>query len=452
MAADTPMLPAPIDTGALTANIGGALLQQFGAEIKNLFQSLKTDLLQIAISANLAQLAITAANVEVHGLNVGGQGPQGAQPPTPSPEEKEKKQPSPFLEALPRDVKQWLGGLKDLFAPLHDALANLVHVGQKAPKGVKRGFRKAARGAARAAGRTFGPRAERFIMGGIRGGGNIIRSIFGRARPATGAGGVAKAAQAAAGVSPGTVASVASGATQTAGSTLGGIGGNIAGAILGGGAAAAGGAGGAGVGAGGAAAAAGGAGGGAAGGAAATAGAAAGAAALASNPVGWVMAAVGSVAVLGVAVATTAINMQKFSEALLESQRGLAQFSASMAMVFAESDMRKFMRNRDIGESTAGSARYLANAQNDLADNTAEIVKLFAGIKNYVTGFFDKVLSWLVAPLNAIAKILNEWFGFTKEKDTPQAMFEWLERTAREAQQRRQANDPRFRRAVAPST
>lgn len=126
-----------------------------------------------------------------------------------------------------------------------------------------------------------------------------------------------------------------------------------------------------------------------------------GVAALASNPIGW--AAGAALAVAGVVVSVVGLGkaLQGLGESALESQRKLAEVSRGMAQVFAEKQKRDMMRDREIGDATADSAKELADAVGDLKDTFAP---LDTGIRNII----NKVEAWGIRFITPVEKAIVE--------------------------------------------
>ena len=133
----------------------------------------------------------------------------------------------------------------------------------------------------------------------------------------------------------------------------------------------------------------------------------AGGAALASNPVGWAIAAVVAVAAVTVAIVELGPAVKGLTKGVLESQRKLAEVSASMAAVFASEDVRNVFRNMEKGEKTSNSAQFLSNQSGNLADSTQRIEILLQNIENYALGSLAWMTNQAIKPLVAIVDIGN---------------------------------------------
>lgn len=145
---------------------------------------------------------------------------------------------------------------------------------------------------------------------------------------------------------------------------------------------------------------------GAAGSAAARAGAAGlgGEAAAALGPAG--------IAVAVILASVSALNMfrEKVVESAKEQQKlnfHYAQFSAAMANVQVQSEIATMFRERDIGNDTSGTARYLSE-QNTAYDNTAaEFEKLWSNFKNLGLGVLLEALTEVIQPIVPVVQELN---------------------------------------------
>jgi hypothetical protein len=198
------------------------------------------------------------------------------------------------------------------------------------------------------------------------------------------------------------------------------------------------------------------------------------AAALASNPVGWAVAAAAAVAAVVAALVLLPPAIKDWTRSLLESQRHLAEVSGAMAAVLAESDLRRMQRDMEIGNRLAGSARELADAHTDLAGTTKELEIAFGHLINKVgtaaakagksilqdfslsdLGFvFGGPAGWIAAGLarltgttlsiEQVAKAINKHVEAGLRKDIELPMGEWLEARAEEARQGIRRGAPEF--------
>ncbi len=149
-------------------------------------------------------------------------------------------------------------------------------------------------------------------------------------------------------------------------------------------------------------------------------------AAVGLGPVGI---ALGAVVAVGAAMVALPILIKGWADSLLQSQRALAQFSGSMALVFAQSDIRDYQRNNYLGEATAGSTGFLAGGVNDLKDAFAPITALLTDIWNVVGGLLTRMLATLMEPITQCAvflkAILDELIGNKPEEGL--LFSEWME-------------------------
>jgi hypothetical protein len=161
-------------------------------------------------------------------------------------------------------------------------------------------------------------------------------------------------------------------------------------------------------------------------------------------------------AAAGVAAALTTLGVvtERTVRTMLESQRQLGEMSPSMALVFAQSDVRAMMRDMKAGEGQAGTAGFLANALDNLADHLQPITTLLTNMTNVIGGLLAEVLDVLVTPVSLIAETLTElahivakvweWlkakFGLKDEKKgEPEALSEWLDQVVDDARRGRAA-------------
>ncbi len=142
-------------------------------------------------------------------------------------------------------------------------------------------------------------------------------------------------------------------------------------------------------------------------------------------------------------------GLMKFAKQVVESadaQHKLnmqyADASAAMAGVLAESEMRDWQRDREIGDKTAATARDLAESRANYQDSMGKVEALFSNIKNEV---FSKLLDVLNTVLEPIAETLDglNQILFTQSEST--AADKWLDKVAAEAERRRQADEEWFR-------
>ena len=126
---------------------------------------------------------------------------------------------------------------------------------------------------------------------------------------------------------------------------------------------------------------------------------------------------------LAVQVAQMPGLIQEWGEQLIESKRGLAQFSAEMAMVFAEADIREIQRGMKIGEATGASTGGLSDASQDLKDSLAPFQTAFSNASNMAMEGLTRGLNLLVQVASKVTFIedineILEWFAdWARDKD-----------------------------------
>lgn len=74
--------------------------------------------------------------------------------------------------------------------------------------------------------------------------------------------------------------------------------------------------------------------------------------------------------------------IEDWGDALLDSKRGLAEFSGTLAQIYAQADVREIMRALDTGEAIGASVGGLSDAKQDLADSLAPFQNLVTNVSN----------------------------------------------------------------------
>jgi hypothetical protein len=159
------------------------------------------------------------------------------------------------------------------------------------------------------------------------------------------------------------------------------------------------------------------------------------------------LAGAGALAV-GFAMLTPAVA--RFGEGLLNANRHLAEFSPSMAMVFAQKDIRDMMRGMQVGESTAGTASRLQTALGDFQDSLAPMVTMVRNIANLAGTFLLRAFEPLANLLGGIGTAVNkilEKMGLTEKSGEIISMSEWLDEVKKDFDRAKRNDDPHFRRA-----
>jgi len=146
----------------------------------------------------------------------------------------------------------------------------------------------------------------------------------------------------------------------------------------------------------------------------------------AANP--YAAAAAGAVA-LGKELVELPFKLEEWGRTLLDSQRYLAEFSGSMASVFANADMRAYARNAKLGEETAGSASHLQESTDDLADALEPVQALLTDIKNEALADVIDLIKPLAQEMGEMAKDVRAFLkdiGFLKDRNVPvTGLQEW---------------------------
>lgn len=198
------------------------------------------------------------------------------------------------------------------------------------------------------------------------------------------------------------------------------------------------------------------------------------AAALATNPAGWIVAlgAAATLATVALAAAPTAIH--HFVDSLIESNRGLAEFSGAMAITLAQSDFRNIMRDIRRGDALASSVRDLTTANARLKDSTLglevgfekltnKLAEAIARIANMVVesrpgrfglGALEGAMAGLtqavesgLATAEGMAATLKLIKDNTEKTGDPEPMADFFNRVAADGLAAQGRNDPRFGRA-----
>ncbi len=144
-------------------------------------------------------------------------------------------------------------------------------------------------------------------------------------------------------------------------------------------------------------------------------------------------------AVAGAAVAV-AKGLNELSETQLRYNRQLAEASAAMAATFAQRDVQERLRNIEKGDRLTESARALTHAEQQREESRKEIDILTNRFKNSVAAGWENVKASLYAPLNELAKGVNQVVENTgpRAKEEPILMGEWVQAIAEEDRRRRE--------------
>ncbi len=153
---------------------------------------------------------------------------------------------------------------------------------------------------------------------------------------------------------------------------------------------------------------------------------------------------VGVLAVVGAALYGLGKAVDAATGTQLRAMREFEKVSSSMAMVFAQADLRDTLRNFERGERLAPSAQALSNADQKLKDNSTEIIVLLGAIQNSLLGFLESGLADLLEPLNEMARGAIEWLKRNKllaEGEAGEAFDQFLDRVAKDGLKAMQAGD-----------
>jgi hypothetical protein len=123
-------------------------------------------------------------------------------------------------------------------------------------------------------------------------------------------------------------------------------------------------------------------------------------AALASNPVGWIVAGVAAVAAVVTELALLPFQLRDFGKSVVDSQKELAEFSGSMAQVFAQREVFEAMQGMRVGEARAESTGRLETAYEGLSTALEPIT-------NLLTNWFNTGLANLLEIVTTVVEIFN---------------------------------------------
>jgi hypothetical protein len=154
------------------------------------------------------------------------------------------------------------------------------------------------------------------------------------------------------------------------------------------------------------------------------------------------MGPVGVAALAIAALAALAKAAQASATALLESGKKYAEFSAQLGLVFSQRDLREAMRGMEIGNRTAGTARFAMEQEQRLKDETKELTVLEQHVKNIASGIMSQATSVLLAPLNKIAAGINQLIEKQDpDKNRPLNAGEFLDSVHNQAEAKRKRGD-----------
>lgn len=112
----------------------------------------------------------------------------------------------------------------------------------------------------------------------------------------------------------------------------------------------------------------------------------------------------GPVAAVGAAFFQAVDAVDKWTKSALASQEHLSKVSGSMAAVFAEREMLKMVRDQELGEATAGSAKELVEAEDRREKAGLGITKAVTNVGNRLLAFGNDALATVMGPLSDLAE------------------------------------------------
>lgn len=144
------------------------------------------------------------------------------------------------------------------------------------------------------------------------------------------------------------------------------------------------------------------------------------------------------------------IGLQGFTQHLREANRVLAEFSPSMAAIFAQTRIRDIQRNIRVGEATAGTAGGLERATADIKDTLAQISTPLRNIANLLLTKLIQGLNVLLLPLEGLAKFAEkilEKLGLLDKRpaDAGITIGQWLDEVRDDEKERQRRAHPPFR-------
>lgn len=115
-------------------------------------------------------------------------------------------------------------------------------------------------------------------------------------------------------------------------------------------------------------------------------------------------------------------GLRSFNDNLHSANMRFAQFSASMAIVEANQEVRDILLSQKRGERRAESAEYLAEGRNQLEQKMARIEDATANIKNWLTGYFDRTITRFIEKA-------EKWLNMQEKEEEGENlnMNEWVD-------------------------
>ncbi len=111
--------------------------------------------------------------------------------------------------------------------------------------------------------------------------------------------------------------------------------------------------------------------------------------------------------------------IEDWGDALLDSKRGLAEFSGTLAQIYAQADVREIRRGMETGHAISSSTASLADARQDLKDSLAPLQNAVTNVSNVVV---EKLTRLLVVGVNIfnkmpiISDLVDAFAGMEDEK------------------------------------
>lgn len=111
--------------------------------------------------------------------------------------------------------------------------------------------------------------------------------------------------------------------------------------------------------------------------------------------------------------------IEDWGDALLDSKRGLAEFSGTLAQIYAQADVREIRRGMETGHAIGASVGGLADARQDLKDSLAPMQNAVTNVSNVVV---EKLTRLLVVGVNIfnkmpiISDLVDAFAGMEDEK------------------------------------
>lgn len=178
------------------------------------------------------------------------------------------------------------------------------------------------------------------------------------------------------------------------------------------------------------------------------------------------VAAAGPFAVVAAAVLAAVLALKVFHDIVVKNAKAqqnlnfqYADVSAAMAGVKVHFEIADIMRNREIGDKTAGTASVLSDSNTRYDDNAAQFEMLWSNIKNLGLAVLLESINSAIQPLAQVATQINDRIlklTETKEEKEERERREmeagtFLANARKEAEKRKAAGDEWFKRFKAPN-